>query len=117
LSAAIVSGSFTFVALIAAVLHALNGRQASSDLGAIKRYTATEPVAVEAARMLRRQEIARTTMMLCLAVAGMASFLHPPWRSIVAFAIFVVPFVSIADSMLTRRSVARQLAMAQNRPQ
>lgn len=111
---AIVSGTFTLLALVAAVLHALRWRQGLLDSAAIGGNPVSSPLMHEAGKMLSGQELARALCMLCLVGAGVASFLSPPWQTFVAFAIFAVPVLSIVESVRTRRSVAKQLRMARN---
>lgn len=109
------SGSFTALSLVAAILHMRQWRKNTTDVELMVCSEPIDLVAVEAGKMLSGQEAYRILKMLCLAVAGVASFLSPPWHNIVAFAIFAVPILSIADSIFTERSVARQLRLAQNR--
>lgn len=114
MSGAVVSGVFTLLAFAAAILHALSWRQHSLDSQSAETTPSLPALAIEAGKMLSGQELARMLCMLCLVGAGVASFLSPPWRTLVAFAIFAVPILSIVESIRTRRSVAKQLRLAQN---
>lgn len=109
-----VSLSFTVLALIACGLHVSMGWFIHSDLKAL-REKAINGLGMEAARMLRGGEIGGALRMAVLALAGAASFFPHSLRGLVALAIFVVPILSIAESLFARRSVAKQLRLAQTR--
>lgn len=96
-------------------MHARRWRQNLVDVRITTIEEPNDPLAIEAGYMLTGQEFIRLLKMACLVAAGIASFLAPPWRNAIAFALFAVPILSIGDSILTERSVAKQLRLAQNR--
>ena len=117
----LVAAAFAFIASVALVLHLHLWWIVRGDVNALRNLGANG-IAMESGRMLEVHDGLASARMACLALAGIAGAFNAlgidlvPHVNEVAVLLFLVPILSIWESAIVHRSVAKQLRMVQNRP-